>query len=198
MLSRSQFEIAAKAFIANHDSHSHSAWSWFDSARPGYGFMSRTTIHTRPIPAHDLADEETEDDATVTIHPTHEQLTCKQYVVYSASFQVPAFYFTIHNSNGSPLPLSEIVKSSLFKLGVPDGSHATTFALTMPTSSFPLLSQGDHPILGTPCWYLHPCESANAVQELMREVQQDTWDEITRLVRWLEMWFMVLGGAVSV
>ncbi|KAF8231848.1 hypothetical protein L208DRAFT_1398182, partial [Tricholoma matsutake] len=24
----------------------------------------------------------------------------------------------------------------------------------------PLLSQGDHPTLGTPCWYLHPCQSA--------------------------------------
>lgn len=80
------------------------AQSQFQSI-PGLGYMSRTTIHSRrqPFCDTDLDDPEearTEEDATVCyVSAQHESLTSRQYVVYSASFQVPAFYFTIHDSS---------------------------------------------------------------------------------------------------
>lgn len=95
--------------------------------------------------------------------------------------------------DGTPLALSDIVESSIFKYTIPN-AELTTFALSL---SFPLLSQGDHPTLGTPCWYFHPCESANAVEELMQEVDTMGSTEEQRLLRWLEMWFMVVGTIVN-
>jgi len=124
-------------------------------------------------------------------------LSSTQYVVYSATFQVPAFYFTIHNSHGSPLSLTDILKTSLFHRFNREGTETTSFAVSLPTSSFPLLSQGDHPTLGSPCWYFHPCETSASVGEVMKEVLQADWTEDERLVRWMEVWFMVLGTAVE-
>lgn len=57
-----------------------------------------------------------------------------------------------------------------------------------------MLSQGDHPTLGTPCWYLHPCQTAEVVDELMREVE---CGEAERPLQWMEAWLMMLGNVVD-
>lgn len=111
-----------------------------------------------------------------------------------------------HHSNpavdGSPLALSDILRTSLFRHFALEDTALTPFAVSRAGSSFPLLSQGDHPSLGTPCWYLHPCETPAAVGELMAEVQAEAphedWTEARRLVRLLEVWFMVLSAAVDI
>jgi len=55
--------------------------------------------------------------------------------------------------------------------------------------SFPLLSQGGHPTLETPCWYLHPCETAKAVEELLSE-KEPGWNMI-------EAWLLIVGNVVE-
>ena len=70
----------------------------------------------------------------------------------------------------------------------------TTFALETPDSPFAMLSQGDHPTLNTPCWYLHPCHTAEVVEEI---TQGMACDETSGPLRWLEAWFMVLGNVVD-
>ena len=99
--------------------------------------------------------------------------------------------------DGCSLPLQGILQSSLFKLKPPCDSETTDFALTLQSSPFPLLSQGDHPTLGIPCWYLHPCESATAVNEFMAEEASDLNQE-TLCTRWLEIWLMVVGSVLNV
>jgi ubiquitin-like-conjugating enzyme ATG10 len=93
--------------------------------------------------------------------------------------------------------LTDILRTSLFQHFAFEETEATTFGLTRPGSSFPLLSQGDHPTLGTPCWHLHPCETLRSVEEVMAEVDSTGLTEKLRLIRWLEMWFMVVGTAVN-
>ena len=100
-------------------------------------------------------------------------------------------------TDGLPLPLADLVQTSLFKAKPPEGSEMTTFALTLPSAPFPLLSQGDHPTLGTPCWYLHPCQTDVAVGEFMSEAEEPNWTEETRCVRWLELWLMIVGSVVN-
>lgn len=102
-----------------------------------------------------------------------------------------------HPVDGAPLSLDGILQTSIFKLKRPSGSETTSFALTLPSASFPLLSQGDHPILGTPCWYFHPCETDTAVNEFMAEVEQADWSGEMRLVRWLELWLMIVGSILN-
>jgi len=49
---------------------------------------------------YDIVDES--DVATATCEPFHlEGLSCTQHVVYSPTFQVPAFYFNVHDSRTS-------------------------------------------------------------------------------------------------
>jgi len=162
--------------------------------------MSRTTIHTRAlayVPVIDDVEDVVDEEDNAALSVTRESLVVQQYVVYSATFQVPAFYLTVHDSQGSPLSLAELVRTSVFRPFAFDGTESTTFAVSLPTSAFPLLSQGEHPTLGLPCWYFHPCETAQAVDEVMREVRDNRWSEEEELVRWLEVWFMVVGGVVD-
>ncbi|PPQ69570.1 hypothetical protein CVT26_001572 [Gymnopilus dilepis] len=198
MFSRSEFEATCKAFAGRHPE-----WTWVDGHTPGYGYLTRTTSHFYKVPAQSdpqlesiPLDGEIEDEASA--RPARPALTVQESIAYAASFTTPAFYFTVHDTSGAPLPLSDVLRTSLFKSGLPDGSQSTAFALTLPSASFPLLSQGDHPTLGTPCWYLHPCETDKAVDEFLREVEQPDWSEQSRHVRWLELWLMIVGSVLSV
>ncbi|KAF5387755.1 hypothetical protein D9615_000344 [Tricholomella constricta] len=209
MLTRVQFEAACKELIATERPvEALNGWSWNEHpSLPNLGFLSRRVFHFRTtqstsidsMPTDGVDLEETlfeEDEAASAIAP--ESFVSCQYVVYSATFQVPAFYFTMHDPKGAPLALANLVRTSLFHPFVFEQTEATSFGLTRPASAFPLLSQGDHPALGTPCWYLHPCETAKCVDELMSELDLAGYAEEQRFVRWLEMWFMVLGSTVNV
>jgi ubiquitin-like-conjugating enzyme ATG10 len=103
-------------------------------------------------------------------------------------------FLTIHLADGSPLPLSEIVQSSLFHSLALEQTEITPFALSTSAAPFPLLSQGEHPTTGQPCWYFHPCESAASVREVMNEVSKR---ERSEEERWLEAWMMVVGTVVN-
>ncbi|KAF8165420.1 hypothetical protein B0H34DRAFT_238202 [Crassisporium funariophilum] len=199
MLSRSQFALAIGFFAQRHPH-----WSCDDGPRTGYGFLTRTTNHVKKEAAV-IDDDETllvgegvdEVEDLASALPARPALTVHEYIVYSAAFNVPAFYFTVHDSNGSFVPLVDVVESSLFKFSPPDGSETTAFAITPPSAPFPLLSQGEHPTLGCPCWYLHPCETEKAVAEFISEVELPDWNEETRLVRWLDLWLMIVGSVLN-
>lgn len=101
------------------------------------------------------------------------------------------------HEDGVPLTLTEITKLSMFRQGTLPAHTGSTFALSTPDPAFALLSQGDHPTLGTPCWYLHPCNTAEVVGEIMDAVDCREWGEAERLSRWLEAWFSVVGNIVD-
>ena len=78
---------------------------------PPSGFMARQTTHFwrstasavdyMPV-TDDIEEQLSEDDDIATMAgnlDTQENLIAQQYVVYSATFQVPAFYFTVHDSS---------------------------------------------------------------------------------------------------
>ncbi|KAI0663020.1 hypothetical protein C8Q70DRAFT_485789 [Cubamyces menziesii] len=134
-----------------------------------------------------------DDEATASLPPEH--FTCQQYVVYSPTFQVPTFYFTLHDPSGSPLPLDAIVESALFRRHSLPSPNGNAFALTLPDTSLALLSQGDHPTLGTPSWYFHPCRTSEAVSEILTE--SNDAENSNELLRWMEVWFMVLSNVVD-
>jgi ubiquitin-like-conjugating enzyme ATG10 len=99
MLSRSEFELACEAFARRH-----SSWSWVPAQRPGYGYLTRLTAHfmTPSILEEDqlFFDQPEEDDsATADAQPSRQPLSVQEYIVYSASFNVPAFYFTMYNTS---------------------------------------------------------------------------------------------------
>lgn len=98
---------------------------------------------------------------------------------------------------GVQLTLDQLLQTGLFRFDPSTEFDKTTFGLSQPGSAFPLLSQGDHPVLGTRCWYFHPCESSAAVNELVNEVISPNVSEDDRLRCWMKMWFLVLGSVVN-
>jgi ubiquitin-like-conjugating enzyme ATG10 len=99
--------------------------------------------------------------------------------------------------DGSPLKLDDIVRTCFLRSDAVQGTQQSTFALTRPDAPFPLLTQGDHPARNTPAWYLHPCDTAAAVNEILGELQTNGLTELDRDVRWLESWLMLLGNVVE-
>ena len=97
-------------------------------------------------------------------------------------------------AGGSALTLDELLSTTLFyRNGLP--SHrGSDMVLALNGSTFPLLSQGDHPVLGTPCWYFHPCETAQAVDELQ---QASSLNDLDDKEHWLELWFLLVGNVVN-
>ncbi|KAK7049595.1 hypothetical protein VNI00_005626 [Paramarasmius palmivorus] len=195
MQSRPDFDEACKLLVAKYASAIPSlenspmrGWTWNEhSVVPGLGYLSRSATlaaksssdcaeESEELGNEASISEETEDEAYVAPRPSNDILSCRQYITFSSTFQVPCFYFTICRSEGTPLSANELVKTSLFHRFVLDDTQTTSFAVSHPSALFPLLSQGDHPTLGTPCWYLHPCETAKAMEELLNEDQ----DEKTR------------------
>jgi len=190
--------------------------------------MARSTSAFRrnsckpPAPlAEEIMVDEAEDESTLGISPTPdaEIVAVQQYIVYSPTFGVPVLYFTIQDQrmslieamsgvdiclDGAFLPLQEIVKTSLFRSDVlPENTTTESHAIVMESSQFPLLSFGDHPVLGMACWYFHPCETARAVNEILEAGKEEAPDEHQErperdlLLKWIEAWFLVLGTTVD-
>lgn len=160
--------------------------------------------------------EDIVEDPALAHSTLSEYFTCGQSIAFSPTFQVPVFYFTIHdsrallsakeervllkrgNADGSPLTLEEIMNTSTLRRHALPEIQVTPYALVQPDSSFPLLSQGDHPTLGTPGWFIHPCGTAYAIGELIGERKaegmpgvDDDW------LHWLEAWFMMMENIVD-
>lgn len=104
MLSRTHFEDSSKAFARRHPQ-----WSWTEGHHPGYGYLTRSTAHVyKSSHAPSFSPEtETEDnmgselvaDDIATAHSAPPALNVQEFIVYSAPFRVPAFYFTVHDTS---------------------------------------------------------------------------------------------------
>lgn len=111
-------------------------------------------------------------------------------------------------SAGTPLSLAQLVQSPLLhhRSAIPESSTTEVQSILLSpdkpdAAPFPLLGQGEHPTLGTPSWYLHPCETSAAIKELLDDIIGDQWDEEDPqrgLVRWLSTWFMVVGSIIHI
>ena len=162
---------------------------------------------------NDTREAAAEEDDVAAVASSPNFISCDQCIVYSPSFMVPAFYFNmwdqrmshVRNSatiaefglEGVQLTLNQLLQTGIFRFDPSTKFDRTTFGLSEPDSAFPLLSQGDHPVLGTRCWYFHPCESSGAVSELVNEVISPDASEDDRLRCWMRMWFLVLGSVVN-
>jgi len=196
----------------------YQGWEWCtDPIYKKLGYLQRrtvayecaTTCEDDPVvdPAfNDVEIEAAPDPSEAQVLLVKGVFAMQQYVVWSATFRVPAFYFTMHDAAGTPASLDRVYNSSFLSktrsLSEAPASVAAVFVLSPAgdnsTTPFPLLTQGEHPVLGIPCWYFHPCETSAAVQEIVKETIGEVWKESDEdLARWLEAWYMILGGVVD-
>ena len=119
-------------------------------------------------------------------------------ILYSPPWTQRCAIFVVYREDTDTEKVLDSVdrRSNFFRPGVLPQSERTSFALQLPTSQFPLLSQGEHPSTGTPCWYFHPCETETALRELL-EADRETRVIEDEIVRLMELWFLLLGNVVD-
>ncbi|CAM9194484.1 unnamed protein product, partial [Lampetra fluviatilis] len=94
-------------------------------------------------------------------------LRFNHHVVYSVSFCVPVMYTAACRQDGSPLSLKEL-RSRIPK--------------SLRDSVTDSLTPQEHPVLGSPCFWLHPCRTA----AMMRTVN-------IRHEHYVAAWLSVIG-----
>lgn len=133
-------------------------------------FIVTTTRSTLYLD-EDLTIIEEFDPATIKSGDS-EMLQLEHHVVYSTSYQVPVLYFKalyqgkkkiigfgfycvlkkeILTIDGTPLSLQEVYQQI-----VPDMYHDQV-----------IITQTEHPLVGTPFWFIHPCDT----RKLMNTIQ---------------------------
>lgn len=117
-----------------------------------------------------------------------------RYSARVSDFQLNCFF-----AGGAPLSLTSLLASSVFHSRSATPSYP--FTTLSPDSADddephpnPFLSQADHPTLGTPAWFLHPCETEAIVREVLEGTEKpgERWESA-----WMETWFMVVGSVVD-
>lgn len=79
---------------------------------------------------------------------------------------------------------------------LPSDAEIAPHGISFHSTNFPVLSLGDHPVLGQPYWYLHPCQSSAAVDELLQSIPRPDGED--PLLSWLKTWLLVLKSIVDI
>ncbi|GMF27310.1 unnamed protein product [Phytophthora lilii] len=102
----------------------------------------------------DLTDE---DKVQTTSSPQDAQTALLEFhIVYHTIYQTPVLYFRALAVDGTPLPPGVVTRDVQF----PGSDGRSTF-----------VAMEEHPVLGKPFSFLHPCETAAAMQLLQCQVQ---------------------------
>ncbi|KAI8968177.1 autophagocytosis associated protein [Mycotypha africana] len=128
------------------------------------------------IDMHNMDDEDAASLFNNQVESNPVSIHLEQHIVYSASYQVPVLYFkAVFGSNGAPLSLNDIHQYIVPKSRNP--LHTTTPVV---------VSQNEHPVLGTPFWYIHPCDTSTLMRTLTFQPED-----------YIKTWLSVYGPLVK-
>ncbi|KAF9088841.1 hypothetical protein BGX23_007092 [Mortierella sp. AD031] len=206
-LSYNDFEIAIKAFL--RQTRHHSPWSYVEYS------PRRETTSTAIDPADlllldelteqldDIPDYEGEEDES-SLDPVIETadtttldfLSVNYHIVFSPSYQVPVLYFNAYRPDGAAISLEEIYESL-----VPEEWRGAIRNAGLNGG----ISQQDHPVLNTPYFYMHPCETVALMETVLQNsssslMNADTADEsqTSYLETYIVTWLSFTGQAIGV
>ncbi|KAH7488121.1 hypothetical protein KRP22_009239 [Phytophthora ramorum] len=110
-----------------------------------------------------LAEEDTlleDDDVDTTVESKDANTALLEFhIVYHTIYQTPVLYFRALAVDGTPLPDSAVTLDAQ----LPGSNGRSTF-----------VAIEQHPVLGKPFSFLHPCETAAAMQLLQDQVRTST------------------------
>uniref|UniRef100_M4B3U6 Ubiquitin-like-conjugating enzyme ATG10 n=1 Tax=Hyaloperonospora arabidopsidis (strain Emoy2) TaxID=559515 RepID=M4B3U6_HYAAE len=126
----------------------------------------------------DICADEEEMQTTMQCQQDETALL-ELHIVYHTIYQTPVLYFRVFAVDGAPLCASVITRDVEFS-----GSNCRSTFVAME----------EHPVLGKPFSFLHPCETAVAMQLLLAQVNSDsvstTWSAVDvplYLASWLSL-----------
>lgn len=175
MLSWEEFEKQAIQLADGLSRCGDSSWRW-ETVRPNArcgGFLVRSpdlvsfssSDQKELVPSSEILTDRDPADLGSGTRASRFRVLVEYHVVYSPSYSVPVLYFNFWSEQGDSSPPSFV---SSIRSRVPT-TDPTVGGLT----PHALLSQGEHPILGTPFWFLHPCSTASFMSELLSSSSSD-------------------------
>ena len=187
MLTLAQFEAEAQTLAAasvKADGCAH--WEWCGAAGESAGGLAATAgyLRQRLVRRHDSlaaaggvlssqpegnagggGDDDDDDDVlaecallpeedTATLRPAPREtseVTCEVHVAYSVVYSEPVLLFNKYHAGGSMLSQDEIWQTILQRPGQGEA---------LPAGIRGHITQGEHPVLGSPFYFVHPCQTS--------------------------------------
>uniref|UniRef100_A0A131Z6J3 Ubiquitin-like-conjugating enzyme ATG10 n=1 Tax=Rhipicephalus appendiculatus TaxID=34631 RepID=A0A131Z6J3_RHIAP len=128
----------------------------------------------------EIAEAEPDPCCAEALDRGEEVLQCVYHVVYSASYGVPVMYFNVWRRDGSLLPLSDVWSL------MPECLQEQLKHLRWST-----VTQQEHPIQGVPYFQLHPCKTAELMEQTRPKHQDGKHSNY--VVTWLSSVAPVVG-----
>lgn len=129
------------------------------------------------------------EDENLTVDPDvfssrsdHPELKWHFSIVYSDVWKVPVIYFTVQQMSGAPCSRDEVV--DILRQQSPQNRVE---------DSWDFVSYDEHPMTGTPAFFLHPCRTQERLQLLRCRAQ---WKQSAQLWSWMSLVFPSLGFAI--
>lgn len=191
-LTRQEFIQGAKKYVeeysqtdsSNDDTlgaHTYArGWTWEEGNNPpSTGHLTRTFTfgapRTNTIGQGDdsllvsMGIEERNEGETVTEAPVAQMQVWNvtQTIAFSSTWGVPLLFIEAIDENGSPLPAEELCSSALFLSKDIKGDPGAPSPLPQASSVFPTVSIGENPGNGHTGVYLHPCQTASSVSQVL-------------------------------
>ena len=120
-----------------------------------------------------------EDEATTTALDSSQSFEWRFSIVYSDTWRVPVLYFTVQDASGNPCPRDQVLSM------LPAASQQQ--------DKWDFISYDEHPITGTPSYFLHPCQTQDLLELLHHGEKQSS----TLLLSWLSMILPAIGFNLS-
>ncbi|KAI8062567.1 autophagocytosis associated protein [Gongronella butleri] len=191
-LSRSLFDQAINLF---YERHGKVDWVLKEAPITGYTYLQSThhlTTHKQDEQQeiqglqHEAGEEEWisehHDDPAEASTPMAPPLlmTIDYHIVFSPSYQVPVLYFDAFFTDGRRLSLDEIYTHVVPHMYQEEMQRS-------PIQAQGAITQADHPVVGRPFWYIHPCDT----QTLLRTLQPCTIDV------YIQTWLSLVAPVVQ-
>lgn len=132
--------------------------------------------------SEEVVDVECEDVAAVQVLSSKNHVY-SLHIVYSPTYQVPVLYFNGRSQDGSLLGVEEIWGD------VPQACKEHF--------SNSHISQGEHPVLGLPFYFIHPCNTRHLMALLVDTQPLDT-SNAAYLINWLSWVSPIFGIPISI
>ncbi|ORX50555.1 hypothetical protein DM01DRAFT_1096478 [Hesseltinella vesiculosa] len=168
-LSRSQFHQAAVYFYRE----SNADWQLHADAVVGHTYLqckhNVSTVHQASVTSTWADPALTQDDPALAQDDPAEigradqspttVVTLDYHILFSPSYQVPVLYLDAFFTDGRQLTLDDLYRLVIPPVYKDDLQKAHLQAQGSVT-------QADHPILGRPFWYVHPCDTQTLLRTL--------------------------------
>ena len=185
MITQQEFNESCKKFCSSDNSIQKESWKFIENSG-GY-CVKKNHYRTKKIieePSQNEDEVELEemeeelDDSSISNQTNFDNyLEFEYHICYNQSYQVPVLYFNAYSMKDKKLlKHNEILKECLIET----------------ENKYSFLTQGNHPILSTVFYYLHPCKTIEFMNEILKDQQEDELKD-----NYIQIWLSLFGSIIG-